>query len=127
MRVKLISAALVLALCVVFCVVSARSVFSLIDEASALCEKALQAVDRADYDEGRAVLVNIATLWQDAGDTLEALTPHEDLQAVTTEYIEALTELEHMDLDDFYTSMALLREKLRHLRDHESLRLSNLL
>ena len=83
-------------------------------------------MDRKDYDTGRALLKEIATNWQDSGDWMEALTPHEDLQAVTTEYIEAIIGLEHMDLDDYYTSMGLLREKLRHLRDHESLRLANL-
>ena len=50
----------------------------------------------------------------------------QDLHDVTLQYVEAATNLESGDMDDFARSAALLREYLKHLREHESLSWSNL-
>lgn len=126
MRVKLISTIVVLALSVALCLMSMHLVFSMLDEMEDYAAVILEKTDRDDREGARETLAQMAQKWQDAMPLLEALTPHEDLHDVTLQYVEATTNLESGDMDDFARSVSLLKESLGHLRDHESLSWSNL-
>ena len=126
MRVKLIAVAAVLALSIGLCLFSMNRVFSMLDKMEYQTALLLERVEVGDREGGRQVLAQMARQWEEAKPLLEALTPHGDLHDVTLQYVEAATNLESGDMDDFARSAALLRESLKHLREHESLSWSNL-
>ncbi len=126
MRIKLVATIAVLALSSIICIFSMRYVFGVIDEMETLSMMVLENIDSGDESGARETLSRMAEKWEKAGGLLKALTPHEDLHEVSIQYVEATTNLESGDLDDFRRSMALLGEALKHLDEHESLSWSNI-
>lgn len=126
MRIKLIAVAAVLAMSIALCLFSMHQVFAALDQMEYQTALLLERIDAGDLEGGRQVLAEMAHQWEEAKPLLEALTPHGDLHDVTLQYVEAATNLESGDMDDFARSAALLREYLKHLREHESLSWSNL-
>ncbi|MEG2859134.1 MAG: DUF4363 family protein [Clostridia bacterium] len=126
MRVKLIATLLVLILSVALCVASMQVVFHEIVMMEDLTEKVLERASAGDTAGAREALAQMAEKWEGARPMLEALTPHEDLHQVTLQYVEATSNLESGDWDDFARAMALLKEMLKHLHEHEELSWSNL-
>lgn len=126
MRMKLILTLAVLVVSVALCAVSMYLIFGVLDDMDDMTSVVLERSDAGDREGARETLAQMALIWQDAQPLLEALTPHEDLHEVQMQYVEAATNLESGDMDDFARSVALLKESLSHLRDHESLSWSNL-
>ncbi|MEA4897660.1 DUF4363 family protein [Bacillota bacterium Meth-B3] len=127
MRVKLIATLAVLGLALAVCVASMLFVFTLVDQMEVMAAVVLERMDVNDTVGAREALSQLAEKWARAGGWLKSLTPHEDLHEVSIHATEAATTLEAGDTDDFRRSMALLMESLKHLREHESFSLSNVL
>ena len=127
MKVKLIATIVVLVLSVAICAFSMWFAFTEIDKMEYQTSLVYECMDRGDREGAREALAQMATQWEKAGPILRSLTPHEDLHSVIIQYVEATSNLETDDDDDFMRSMALLSEALDHLREHETLSLPNLL
>ena len=79
------------------------------------------------YDEAQEIVTRMANQWQKALPVLSMLADHDDLHDVTERIVEGGVHLKYRHANDFYQSMALLDEALRHLRGNEDITISNLL
>lgn len=104
---------------------------SYIDEATdELSDLAMQLMDHAaaeNYEGAQETITIMANQWARNRPVLEMLTDHEDLHNVTEHLVQGQTHLKYRHANDFYQSMALLNESLRHMRDSERLSLANIL
>lgn len=104
---------------------------SYIDEATdELSDLAMQLMDHAaveNYEGAQETIVIMTNQWARSRPVLEMLTDHEDLHAVTEHLVQGQIHLKYRHANDFYQSMALLNESLRHMRDSERLSLANIL
>ena len=102
-----------------------------VDEATdELSDMALQLMHHAEseeYERAQDTVTAMANLWARRRPVLEMLTDHDDLHSVTEHIVEGRIHLKYRHANDFYQSMALLDESLRHIRDSESFSLANLL
>lgn len=127
MRVKLIATISVLALSIAICVFSMAFSFSRVEDMQRMATVVMEKFDKGDHDGAREALSRMAQQWEAGDSVLKMLLPHEDLHDVTIHYVEAIADLEAVDTDDFRRSMALLDESLKHLHEHESISIANLL
>ena len=104
---------------------------SYIDEATdELSDLAMQLMDHAaneNYSAASETITIMANQWERERPVLEILTDHEDLHAVTEHLVQGQIHLKHRHANDFYQSMALLIESLRHMRNAEEFSLANIL
>lgn len=126
MRQKLIAAALVLVLSLSLCAASYFVVLRVLYQMEDISMQALELADHGDLEGARQQMTQMAYTWEKYISVLEMLTSHEDLHAVVEHYVEASANLQRGHLDDYYKTMALLGEMLKHIRDQESPRWSNL-
>lgn len=104
---------------------------SYIDEATdELSDMAMLLMDYAageNYAAAAETIVIMANQWTRSLPVLEMLTDHDDLHTVTEHLVEGQTHLRYRHANDFYQSMALLNESLRHIRNAEEFSLANIL
>ena len=104
---------------------------SYIDEATdELSDMAMQLMDHAaaeNYSAAAETITMMANRWERDKPVLEMLTDHDALHEVTEHLVQGQTHLRYRHANDFYQSMALLNESLRHLRDAEKLSITNIL
>ena len=97
------------------------------DEISDMALMLMGYAEAEKYDEAQEIVTRMANQWQKALPVLSMLADHDDLHDVTERIVEGGVHLKYRHANDFYQSMALLDEALRHLRGNEDITLSNLL
>ena len=97
-----------------------------VTRATALGSEAVLAAQMNRGDSAAETMVALAEFWHGHAPTLEMLAGHDALHEVQVGIAEAQICLECEDRDDFLRCMAVAGEALRHLRDEQALRLSNL-
>ena len=116
----------VLAVSLAVCAASMLTLNGILDEAHGISTSVFVAMENGDVMAAREGLVALATLWDEKSDLMEVLCAHDDLHEVKERIIQAEITLEYTDMEDFYSSVALIGEALEHIRDQEALSLTNL-
>lgn len=127
MRTMLIAALVVAVATAGFCCWGVAYIDEATDELSDLAIELMHYAEAEDYERAQDTITTMASQWAKHRPVLEILTDHEDLHTVTEHLVEGEIHLKHRNSNDFYRSMALLDEALRHIRDSEKLSPENLL
>lgn len=127
MRTMLITA-LAVTLCTIgLCRWGVSTVDEVTDEMSDRALLLMQYAETEQFEQAEEIVTIMANEWQRALPVLGMITDHDDLHAVTECIAEGNVHLKFRHANDFYRTMALLDEALRHLRGNEDLTASNLL
>lgn len=116
----------VLAVSLLVCALSMIWLNSVLDEAHGITIDVFTAMEEGRVEDARQGLVALATLWDEHSDLLEMLCAHDDLHEVKERIIQAEICMEYTDMEDFYSTVALIGEGIEHIRDQEALRWTNL-
>lgn len=127
MKSMLISALAVAIITLTICGWGVAYVDEATDELSDMAMLLMRCAEAEDYEAAGETITIMANQWSRDRTILEMLADHEDLHAVTEHLTEGSIHLKYRHANDFYQSMALLDEALRHIRDAQRLHLSNLL
>lgn len=127
MKTMLIAALTVAIVTAGVCIWGVAYVDEATDELSDLAIQLMRYAENEDYEHAQETITAMANLWARRRPVLETLTDHDDLHAVTEHIVEGSVHLKYRHANDFYHSMALLDESMRHIRDAERFSLSNLL
>jgi alpha-D-ribose 1-methylphosphonate 5-triphosphate diphosphatase PhnM len=125
MRTKLVSIAIVLVITLSFCLATLYVMHDVIDQAEDLTVQIIDHAEHSRLDMTEEKMIELTNLWERHRPFLEMLISHDDMHAVIERYVEATVSLKGEDLDDFYISMALLQEMLRHIREQEEVAWGN--
>ena len=125
-RTAIVTAA-VLLICLIACTASMWTLNRLLDEAHDMSVEIFTAMETGDINHARETLVALANLWDDHAVMLETLCDHDDLHNVKERIIQAQICIEYTDMEDFYSTVALIGEGIEHIRDQEGLTWTNLL
>lgn len=109
------------------CVGSMLALNGILDEAHDISTSVFVAMENGDVIAAREGLVALATLWDEKAMLMEVLCAHDDLHEVKERIIQAQITMEYTDMEDFYSSVALIGEALEHIRDEEGVSWTNLL
>lgn len=127
MRTMLIAALTVAIATTALCCWGVSYIDEATDELSDLAIELMHFAEAEDYEGAQDTITTMASQWAKRRPILEILTDHENLHTVTEHLVEGEVHLKHRNSNDFYRSMALLDEALRHIRDAEKLSPENLL
>ncbi|MDO4549224.1 MAG: DUF4363 family protein [Clostridia bacterium] len=127
MKTKIITMLVVLALCVAFITWSTNEAFDRLEKIDKIAVIVIDQVLSGDLETAMNTLGELANVWEKTRPFMETIMPHEDLQRIIELYTEANANLEAGDTDDFSRSIALLRETIDHLSNHEKFSWSNIL
>jgi hypothetical protein len=127
MRNKLIGVLVVAAVSIAFGVTCLMLVSHVVGQMEVLSMEAQDLVDQGKTDLATEKMVQLAGEWEKFRPFLEMLISHDEMHTVVDRYVEAGVNLERNHLDDFYKSMALLQESLRHILNQEQVRWGNVL
>lgn len=127
MRTMLFSALIAALLAIGVCAGGVAYVDEATDELSDLAIELMRYAEAEDYERAEETITIMANQWARRRPLLEMLTDHDDLHDVTERLVESRIHLKFRHANDFYHSMALLDESLRHMRDGEQLSIANLL
>lgn len=116
----------VLAAALMLCAASLFTVNHTVDEALRLRGQALVAFDQGRSDAARDGMQALAGFWERRNGVMEMLASHDDLHSVEAAIADARICLECEDRDDFLRAMSTVDSGLRHLRDEEAVRWTNL-
>ena len=108
------------------CGLSMRALNGAVDGAERLRSEAVLAAEEGRMSQAKSLMVALAEFWHAHAPAMEMLAGHDALHEVQVGIAEAQICLECEDRDDFLRCMAVAGEALRHLRDEQALRLSNL-
>lgn len=117
----------VLALCLGVCFLSQSRLMGVVEEMDAKRLEVLEKFESGDTDGAREQFVELAEKWERDMGVLEVLLGHDELHEIKVRIVEARSDFECGDLDDFRRSMAILGEVVSHLYEEERLKLSNIL
>ena len=126
MRTVIIVALVVAVACGALCVVSVAYIDETTDELSDMAMQLMDYAEAEDYKRASETLVIMANQWERHRPILEMISDHEDLHTVTEHLVESQVHLKYEHANDFYQSMALLDESLRHIRDSERISIANI-
>ena len=110
----------------VLCTLSRISVHRVVNHARHLRTEAIEAMDAQEVQRAETVLVELAVFMEDKQPMLEVLCEHDDLHEIKAAIIDAQASIEFGITDDFYQAIYRFGERLEHMADTESVRLSNL-
>lgn len=127
MRFTMILLCVALVLAIGVCAACQYTINRAVYQMQEITTLAIDYANIGDQESCAEQMVRLASKWEEHKPWLEIMTSHEDLHAVTEHYTEASMNLEREHYDDFYKSMALLDEALKHIRDQEALSISNIL
>lgn len=127
MRKKLIGVLVVAAVSIAFGITSLILVSHVVGEMETFSMEAQALVDQGKTDPAKEKMTQLATVWEKFRPFMEMLISHDEMHTVVDRYVEAGVNLERDQLDDFYKSMALLQESLRHILNQEQVRWGNVL
>lgn len=118
------AAALVFALAI--CSFARISVGKFVHRARHLRTQAIEHMDRGEIQAAEETLAQLAQYLNDSQGRLEVLCEHEDLHDIKEQVIDARASIEFGSREDFYQAIYRFGERLEHMSDVESARLSNL-
>lgn len=124
-RLTIITAG-VLAACLTLCMSSMITLNKILDEAHGYTVEVFVQMENGNITAAREGLVALANLWDEKMTLMEILCAHDDLHEVKERIIQAEICVSYTDMEDFYSSVALIGEAIEHIRDGEALRLTNL-
>ena len=107
---------LVLAVALAVCTASRLILVGILDEAEDLTTEIFTAMHEGSPTAALDGLVELATLWEEKTPVLSFLCPHEHLHEVESNIIQAEICITYTDMEDFYSSIALISESLAHIR-----------
>ena len=110
----------------ILCTLSRISVHRVVNHARHLRTEAIEAMDEQQIQRAETVLVELAGFMEDKQPLLEVLCEHDDLHEIKAAIIDAQASIEFGITDDFYQAIYRFGERLEHIADTESVRLSNL-
>lgn len=126
MKRLMITMAVLLAGCLGICTWSLITLNGVLDEAHEYTVEVFTQMEMGNVIAAREGLVALANLWDEKSTMMELLCAHDDLHEVKERIIQAEICISYTDMEDFYSSVALIGEALEHIRDGEALRLTNL-
>lgn len=126
MKRTLILTLAVLAAALALCAVSQWALNGTVDEAERLQSLAVLAANERRVSDAKALVLKLAELWDGHSALLEMMSSHDALHDVGAALAEAQICLEYEDHDDFLRAMSTVHMGLRHLKDEEAVRLSNI-
>lgn len=126
MRTQMTMAIVVTIVSVALCFASVAYIDEATDELSDLAMQLMDYAEAEDYAHASETLVIMANQWARHRPILEMISDHEDLHNVTEQLVESQVHLKYEHANDFYQSMALLDESLRHIRDSERFSIANI-
>lgn len=112
--------------CIAVCSWALITLNGILDEAHEYTVEVFTQMERGNVTAAREGLVALATLWDENMTLLEVLCAHDDLHEVKERIIQAEICVSYTDMEDFYSSIALIGEAIEHIREGEALRLTNL-
>ena len=112
--------------CIAVCSWALITLNGILDEAHEYTVEVFTQMERGNVTAAREGLVALATLWDENMTLLEVLCSHDDLHEVKERIIQAEICVSYTDMEDFYSSIALIGEAIEHIREGEALRLTNL-
>ena len=115
MRKKLIWVLVMAAISIAFGITCLILVSHVVGQMEALSMEAQALVDQGNNDLASEKMVQLAGEWEKFRPFLEMLISHNEMHTVVDRYVEAEINLQRNHLDDFYKSMALVQESLRHI------------
>lgn len=126
MRRTLIVTLAVLLAAIAVCAAARAVLNDAAQRADRLCSLAVLAAQEHRPDRAKEMVVALAEYWRQKTAVLELLASHDALHEVNVSIAEARICLDCEDHDDFLRCMSNAAEALDHLRDEQSVRLSNL-
>ena len=108
------------------CTLSNRSVNRVVNHARHLRTEAVERMAAGDVQGAEETLVQLAQYIRENQGWLEVLCEHEDLHEMKEQLIDAQASIEFGIEDDFFQAIYRFGERLEHIADTESVRLSNL-
>lgn len=127
MKARIIVVISMLLISVSVCLISMLYVRSAMNEMEDMRIQTVLAVEEGRKEDALVLLTDMISLLDERSRILECLTPHEDLHNLVIELTTAKKSLMIGDMDDYKQSVMLIQEFSEHIRDHESLTLSNIL
>lgn len=119
-------------MCIVFtaalgiCIISMRAQFRVLDKLDAGCGDAIAAVVNDDIMTAMEHVQRLNDVLESNMWFMEFVSSHDQLHEAVSGIIEAQVALECSDMDDAYQALAGLEGTLEHLREHETLSMSNI-
>jgi len=127
MRAKLAGVLIAAAVALSLCLTCYFLVNHVADRTEDLAMQALDQVDQGRLEKARETMTQLASEWERYRPFLEMLISHDEMHTVVERYVEAEINLDRGHLDDYYRTMSLLREILRHIREQERVGWGNVL
>jgi hypothetical protein len=127
MRAKLIGVIVVTAVSILFCLACLILVNHVVGKMEELSMEAQDFVDQGNTEQGIETMAQLAGEWEKYETFLEMMISHIEMHTVVDRYVEAGVYLTRGSLDDFYKSMALLQESLKHIENQQRVRWGNVL
>lgn len=122
-----IMVALVLASAAAICVGALWYLNGVLEEAHGLSTEIFVSMEEGNITAVREKLVELAAVWEENSGLMETFCDHDDLHEVKQRIIEAEICMQYTDMEDFYSSIALIGEGIEHIRDEEALSWTNLM
>lgn len=119
--------AVVLAASAAVCTGALAYLHGVLEEAHGLSTEIFVCMEEGDITAVREKLVELAAVWEESEGWMETFCDHDDLHEVKQRIIEAEICMEYTDMEDFYSSIALIGEGIEHIRDEEALSWTNLM
>ena len=126
-KMSLISMAAVLGLTVCVCLFSVNFITDVCGEMEEIHEAVMDCAEHGESERAHGELRYMAQIWKRHENVMAMLVSHESIHEITGLLIQADACLKAGDTDDFFESMAHLKEALGHMREDERFRLSNIL
>ncbi len=127
MKMSLISMISVLVLTVFLCLFSVNFITDVCSEMEEAYEAVMNYAQSGEMKRAHDELDGMTRIWKRHEDVMAVLVPHESIHEITGLLIQAEACLKAEDTDDFFESMAHLKEALEHMQEEERFTLSNIL
>lgn len=108
------------------CSVNSIVVHRVVNHASHLRTRALEAMDEGDVQAAEVQMVALASYMKRNQNWLEMVCEHEDMHEMKADIIDAQAAIEFGIVDDFYQAVYRFGEGLEHIAEVEKISLGNL-
>ena len=126
MRATFISLCVVLALSLALGIVSMQAQFRVLDMLDTSCGSAIACVIDDDISGAMGHVDRLYDIMEESSWFMELVASHDQLHEALGSIVDARVALECEDADDAYQALARLQGTIDHLREHETISLSNL-
>ena len=126
MRIKYIATIAVLIVSVAICFATTHVIQTAVSHTESFANESLSRFAKGNSKGALESLARLSERWNRRLPLLQMITSHDDLHDISLQTREAATNLKSGDTEEFKRSMSLLQEALDHLREQESVSLSNL-